>query len=287
MVFEEIIFGTAILGSGVAAAYDLKTTEVPNWVFYVMLAVGVPSVIAYSLLSSGIESLAFSTATGVGLLGLGYLMYRLGQWGGADMVLLAIIGFLMTSTSPLFPGETAFPFGISFLFNLFIIGAAYMVAYAAIFAMRNKAVITNFKSNMMKSTRLLIILCISMVAVFTVLMFYLSGLVGGLTNAEMARGIALPILLTVAFMVVYKFAKSVETYGFKTRIPVSRLKAGDMLLDERKLIGITQEQVNRIRRSGKRYVWIKDGVRFVPAFPLALLFTLYVGDAILLVRLLF
>ena len=76
----------------------------------------------------------------------------------------------------------------------------------------------------------------------------------------------------------------VANFGFKIRIPVSKLKVGDMLLDERKLVGIEQPQINKIRRSGKKYVWIKEGVRFAPAFPLALLFTLYVGDAILLIR---
>ncbi len=287
MVFEEVIFGTAIVGSGVAAAYDLKTTEVPNWLFYVMLAVGVPAVILYSILSAGLETLALSAATGFGLLGLGYLMYRFGQWGGADAVLLAIIGFLMSSVSGLFPGDIAFPFGLSFLFNLFIIGAVYMVVYAAIFAMRNRTVLENFKSNMAKSTKIFAVLCIAMTVVFSGLMFYLGSLVGGFTVDEMVRGITLPVALTIAFMVIYKFAKVVENYGFKTKIPVSKLKVGDMLLDEKKLVGITQLQVNRIRKSGKKYVWIKDGVRFVPAFPLALLFTLYIGDAILLIRLLF
>ena len=287
MVFEEVIFGTAIVGSGVAAAYDLKTTEVPNWLFYVMLAVGVPAVILYSILSAGLETLALSAATGFGLLGLGYLMYRFGQWGGADAVLLAIIGFLMSSVSGLFPGDIAFPFGLSFLFNLFIIGAVYMVVYAAIFAMRNRTVLENFKSNMAKSTKIFAVLCIAMTVVFSGLMFYLGSLVGGFTVDEMVRGITLPVALTIAFMVIYKFAKVVENYGFKTKIPVSKLKVGDMLLDEKKLVGITQLQVNRIRKSRKKYVWIKDGVRFVPAFPLALLFTLYIGDAILLIRLLF
>lgn len=285
MVLEQVIFGTAMVGSVAAAAYDLKTTEVPNWLFYVMLAVGVPAVGLYSFFFGSLETFAISAATGLGLLGLGYVMYRFGQWGGADMVLLAIVGFLMPSVSGQFPGDVAFPFGLSFLFNLFIIGAAYMIAYAAIFAMRNRTVITNFRSGMAKSTRMLAILCISMTAVFACLMFYISGLVGGLSGAEMARGVALPLALTVSFVVVYRFAKAVENYGFKVKIPVSKLKVGDMLLDEKKLVGITQAQVNRIRRSGKKFVWIKDGVRFVPAFPLALLFTLYVGDAILLVKL--
>ena len=43
MILDYLIFGTALIGSGVAAGYDLKTTEVPNWVFYAMMIVGIPA----------------------------------------------------------------------------------------------------------------------------------------------------------------------------------------------------------------------------------------------------
>lgn len=288
MVLDHIILGTAIGGSVVAAAYDLKTTEVPNWVFYAMLLVGVPAVILKMFFGGSFGAFAISGITGLGLLGFGYLMYRFGQWGGADMVLLAMIGFLIPSASIGFAAGTAFPFGISFLFNVFLIGVIYMIGYAAVFALRDRAVIKNFRSGLKASSKMLSVIAVSVVAASAALALYMNSLLGGaLSGTEMARIIALPSLLTVVIFVVYKFSKSVETFGFRKKIPVSKLKVGDMLLDERRLVGISQHQVNKVKRSGKRFVWIKDGVRFAPAFPLALLFTLYVGDAIFLVRFLF
>ncbi len=67
----------------------------------------------------------------------------------------------------------------------------------------------------------------------------------------------------------------------KKRIPVSKLRVGDVLLSSKLWEGITEKELKRIKRSGKRYVRIKEGVRFGPAFPLALLFTIYFGDTIL------
>lgn len=288
MVLDQIIFGTALLGSLGAAAYDLKTTEVPNWVFYAMMVVGIPAVILKSILGGSFSTFAISGITGLGLLGFGYMMYRLGQWGGADMVLLALIGFMMASASLGFAASLAFPFGLSFLFNVFIVGAVYMIIYAITFAARNPDVASKFKHGVKASSKLLAVISVSMAALFTAVMLYINSLLGNsLTLIDMLRGVAVPLALTVSFLLVYRFAKAVENFGFKKKIPVSQLKVGDMLLQERKLVGITQQQLGKIKKSGKRFVWIKEGVRFAPAFPIALLFTLFVGDAIMLVRLFF
>lgn len=286
MVLDQVIFGTAILGSVAASVYDLKTTEVPNWVFYAMLIVGVPAVIAKVFFGGSFDIFAISGLTGLGLLGFGYMMYRIGQWGGADMVLLALIGFLVPSAGEWAPTQIAFPFGLSFLFNVFIIGAVYMLIYAAVFAARNKTVSYKFKSELKASSKLLVLLLVLMAATFAGAMLYINYLLGNaLTTLEILRGILVPLALVVSFFVVYKFAKSVESFGFRKKIPTSKLRVGDMLLDERKLVGMTQQQISKIKKSGRKFVWIKDGVRFAPAFPIALIFTIYFGDAILLVRL--
>ncbi len=288
MVLDQIIFGTALIGSAVAATYDLKTTEVPNWVFYAMMIVGIPAVILKFFLAGNFDSFAISGITGIGLFGFGYLMYRIGQWGGADMVLLALIGFLIPSADLAFATGLAFPFGLSFLFNVFIIGAIYMIIYAIIFAAHNREIVSKFKIGIKASSKLLLIISSAMVVLFTALTLYLNSLFGiGFTLSDMLRSVILPLALVISFFLVYKFAKTVENFGFKKKIPASKLRVGDMLLEERKLVGITQQQLNKIKKSGKKFVWIKEGVRFAPAFPIALLFTIFVGDAIMLIRFFF
>lgn len=285
MVLDQIIFGTAIVGSGVAAAYDLKTTEVPDWVFYAMLIVGVPAVIAKIFFGGSFDAFIVSGLTGLGLFGFGYMMYRIGQWGGADMALLGLVGFMMPSVSLQFPAAQYFPFGLSYLFNVFVLGSLYMVVYAIAYALRNKGVTEHFKVNVKASSKMILIVFVSMLILFTAVMLYLNSLVSNVfTDLEILRGILVPTVLAVAFLFVYRLAKSVENFGFRKKVPVSQLKVGDMLLEERKLVGVTRDQIRKIKKSKVRFVWIKDGVRFAPTFPIALLFTLFVGDAILLIR---
>jgi hypothetical protein len=70
---------------------------------------------------------------------------------------------------------------------------------------------------------------------------------------------------------------------------VSKLKFDDMLgediprlrLYKKHLKGLTKDQVSKIKKM-KKYVLIKEGVRYGIVFPLALLFTLFFGDFILL-----
>jgi hypothetical protein len=91
----------------------------------------------------------------------------------------------------------------------------------------------------------------------------------------------IPLLVTLGLFFLWRFAKAVEDIGFKRKIPVSKLKVGDVLLENRLWEGINEKQLKKIKKSGKKTVVIKEGVRFAPAFPLALLFTLFYGDGIL------
>lgn len=286
MVLDHIIFATALGGSIVASAYDLKTTEVPNWVFYAMMIVGIPAVVLKFILSGNFDAFAISGVTGIGLFAFGFLMYKIGQWGGADMVLLALVGFMIPSIGLAFPGGTAFPFGMSFLFNVFMIGAGYMVVYAIIFSLIHGKLFPKFLHEMKKSWRSFSIIVSLAAVAFTGITLYIGSLIGSsLPFSEIVRNVLLSTSIITAFLVIYKFARLVENFGFKKKIPVSKLRVGDMLMSERKLVGISDSQIGRLKRSGVKSVWIKEGVRFIPVFPMALLFTLYFGDVIFLISL--
>lgn len=286
MVLDQIIFATALGGSIVASAYDLKTTEVPNWVFYAMMIVGIPAVILKFVLGGEFNVFAMSGLTGIGLFAFGFLMYKIGQWGGADMVLLALIGFMIPSVGFAFPGGIAFPFGVSLLFNVFMIGAGYMILYAIVFSLIHGKLLPKFVEDMKIYWKQFSLIILSVAVAFTLATLYIGSLIGAsFTFVEISRNVLLSTSIIAVFLVIYKFARLVENFGFKKKIPVSKLKVGDMLMSERKLIGISDEQIRRIKKSGTKSVWIKEGVRFIPVFPMALLFTLYFGDVIFLISL--
>jgi prepilin signal peptidase PulO-like enzyme (type II secretory pathway) len=89
------------------------------------------------------------------------------------------------------------------------------------------------------------------------------------------------LVISSGFFLLWKFVKTVENVGFKRKIPMPQLKVGDVPLDYKIWEGITEKELKKIKGSGKKYVWIKEGVRFAPAFPLALIFTILVGDGII------
>lgn len=279
MDIQTISLATAFIGSGIAAVWDLKTTEVPDQLPYAMIVIALLLFSYQSFVEWSYRPILYSIAVGLAFLAFGYLMYYLGQWGGADAWILSAIGFLL----PFGYTQTMFPFPISFLFNLFLVGAAYMIVYAAVFALMNKRVIFQFTKELKANSKLTLIGLTGLFIILLLVNWYVSKTFLSTTSPSMILVNSLfPLGLTVFLFLIWRFAHVVEEYGFKKKIPASKLKIGDMLLEEKKLIGITKEQLTKIKRSGRRYVMIKEGVRFGPSFILALMFTLYFGDAILL-----
>jgi len=289
-MFHVLAFSVAVIGSILASYWDLKTTEVPDDIPYAMSIIGIIIHLSRASLAGDIYIFVDSLLVGLSLFAFGYVMYYFGQWGGADAKMLSAIGFLLpTSESisfvegfPIFPME--FPLAITYVANLFLVGTVYMLFYASAIALKNKKVVSEFRREMKKSMK---ILSFSSVSLFLILVFSGMRFYGSLGVPVEYAYITVRSLVTVAatsfLFVLYKFAKAVEDVGFKKRIKVKDLREGDVLSKSRVWIGLEEPEVKKIRASGQKYVWIKEGVRFIPAFALALLFTLYYGDILFFV----
>lgn len=287
MVFDIILLVVALVGSTAAAIYDLKTTEVPDWLFYIMAAVGIPVLVTQAFVLNDFSILQNAAVISVGLLVFGFLMYKTGQWGGADALLVALIGLLVSKLPTGFSPNLILPLPLSFLLNVFILGTVYMVIYAVIFAYRNKIILRNYFKEVKASARILVIFSSILFTFLIFLSIYLNNVFYlGMDIPQVFRTAFVPIAFTLSLIFFYRFAKIVEKFGFRKRIPVSKVRVGDMLLTKKELVGITSEQLYKLKKSEKKFVWIKEGVRFAPAFPIALLYTLYFGDAILVLTLL-
>ncbi len=99
-------------------------------------------------------------------------------------------------------------------------------------------------------------------------------------------GFSEPAMVIVVFFtslfitLFWKYAKVIENVAFRRKIAVAKLREGDVLFESKKWVGLTKEEVQKIKRTRKNVV-IKEGVRFAPAFPLALVATYYLGNIIL------
>jgi Flp pilus assembly protein protease CpaA len=277
-MIQEISLATAFIGTAISAVWDLKTTEVPDQIPYIMIAIAILLFSYQSFAEWSYKPILNCLTIGLAFLAFGFAMYFLGQWGGADALILAAIGFLLPTANI----QTAFSFPIAFLFNLFLIGAVYMIIYAIVLAFMNRGIFTNFVKNLKASCKLITFGSIGLFIIFFAANYFVSKFIFyDLNYQALILNSLIPLFLTIVLFVIWKFARSVEEIGFKKKIPVSKLKVGDMLLKEKKLIGITEKQLKKIKKSGVRYIWIKEGVRFAPAFTLTLIFTFLVGDGIL------
>lgn len=156
-MLEFIPFAIALIGSSIAAAWDLKTTEIPDEISYIMIAAALLIYGMQSLLAWDYWPLLSSCIVGLSFLGFGFVMYYFGQWGGGDAKVLAAIGFLLPTAPAFLKFTFFFPFPISYIINVFLVGAAYMLAYAVAIAAMNEKVMHEFKRDVKASSMLLLV----------------------------------------------------------------------------------------------------------------------------------
>ena len=271
-MFEEIRILIALVGSLIGGLWDLKTTNIPDFLVFSMVITGFIINFAEGFLTGNYSNLTGALLYGGIFLAFGLLMYYFGQWGGGDGGLLVAIAVLLP-TLPATVSLTSFPFSVSFFINTIFIGVAYSVVYSLIFTWKNQKVKHEFFQRIKKRENYL-----PMIFILILSLFFLA----------ISRTIFYLSLLLLALSVLQVFAKSISE-GFYRKIPVSKLKTDDMIGEDipnlkiyKKFIrGLTKDEIKKIKKM-KKFVIIREGVRYGMVFPLSLLYTLLLGDLILL-----
>jgi hypothetical protein len=89
----------------------------------------------------------------------------------------------------------------------------------------------------------------------------------------------LPVIFAVLVLFL-RYGRFVEANLFKKKIPVSKLREGDVLVSD-KWRGLTKKEIKELQKKGG-HVWIKEGVRFAPVFVITMIVTLSYGSLIML-----
>lgn len=259
-MIEILILALAAAGTAAAGVWDLKTTEVPDEIFFLMIVPGIILHVAYGAMTGDFLPLLIGGAIGTIALAAGMLMFKAKQWGEADAWALAAVGYLV----PFFDGKL---FMLSYIPNLFLTALAYMIIYSAVLGIANAHIFAYLKDDIRRNARYVFGVPAACGIALAALMSY--------TGFFSAAPIALLLLIIfVAFF--WRYAKTVEKYLFKKSIRVEELREGDVL-EETGWVGITKEDVERIKKE-RKYVTIKEGVRFTPVFAIALVLTLLYGN---------
>ena len=132
MIEGAVILTLTLIALAVASLTDIKTREVPDWLNYSLISIGLGLRLLYSVATFDFSFfLAGALGFAIFLL-IGYAMFYTGQWGGGDSKLLmgigALIGFEYSSNSLL----------LSFIVHLFLVGAVYGFIWSAYLAVKNR-----------------------------------------------------------------------------------------------------------------------------------------------------
>ncbi len=276
MIWIFLIIALAVLIIG--SCSDLRTREVPDWINFalIFIGVGIHSILAITT-SSWQPLLSSGVGLGIGI-GVAFAMYYMGQWGGGDakmmMGLGAIIGFDLSNL-----------FLIGFIINAFILGAAYGLIYGVVLALRKrKEFAKKFRELYYKTPKYLRIavlwLLLLMIVLGLVVMFLFPSIL-------LISVIGLLIVLLAVYY-LYLFAKAVEKCCMLKYVKPSELTEGDWIVDEIKIkgkyvcgpkdLGIEKKQIQQLKKHNIKKVLIKDGIPFVPSFLISFIFTYYFGN---------
>ena len=297
MIYESALFLIALAGSAVGGWIDLKTTEIPDKVPISMAAAGLLVHVSYALLTGVWTNVYYSIGVGILFLIFGYILYYTGQWGEADVLLLAAVGVIVPQPLSFFAKnmfmDTGFSFPAVFVLNTFIVGGIYSLIYSLILAFKNKSIFPEFMKLLKNSKKRF-----AKIALIVFFVSFLSMLIMSsvftirLSAALIVYDILVLVPAIIFIFLFYTFAQVIDTVAFKKKVKTEDLREGDVLsedvagLSSKLYIGLTEEQIKTVR-DAKKEVWIKEGIRYGPTFFLALIATWLFGNVIsLLINLL-
>ncbi len=283
-------FSIAIVGSTIAAVWDLKTTEVPDYVSIITAVSGLLVNLAMWQFTGEFMYFLASIVVGTSFFALGWLFFLTGVWGGADAFVMGAVGFAMPVLPEVFSplSLATWPFALTLLMNIFIIGAVYTLLFALFKGLSDKSVVEEYfrdiKNYWKTVLAIFIVYCVVIIGFSRILVpdqF--------LNNSLTYISVSGPFLL--GMLLIYRFLKVVENVGMTKKVDVEELSVGDVLAEDVKIgeetissdriVGLSEENVEEIRESVET-VNIRSGVMFVPAFPVAIILSVTVGDLLFL-----
>ncbi|PIN69329.1 hypothetical protein COV93_05925 [Candidatus Woesearchaeota archaeon CG11_big_fil_rev_8_21_14_0_20_43_8] len=270
------IIGAALL---VATITDIRKREVPDWLNYGLIFLGVSVRGIYSLIHwdyvpflEGLIGLAV-------FVGLAYVMFYAGQWGGGDSKLLMGIGSLIGIELSVFTFDK-FPFMLSFIINLMFFGAIYGLCWSLVLAVKNRKMFlkeVRKLSAVKKIKKIKIVLAIVLVVSFAASFF--------IKNIAFKIMLLVFVMLAAIGLYAWIFIKAVEKASMFKWYPPKRLTEGDWIADDvyigkkyicgPKDLGIEKKQIAILLKHKVKKVLVREGIPFVPSFLIAFIVNVF------------
>jgi Flp pilus assembly protein protease CpaA len=270
MPAEELRILLAFLGTAIAAYYDLfNKKNIPDNFLYGFLAVAfLVNLVLFeeSLFWFSIVLAAFFSA-------IGYIFYRVGQLGGADVFVIASIILLL----PIHPSFVGMTFNIPFIFSVIVFSGVLFALYVLVF-FSSKLYEAGAKPKLIYALMLIPYLLFAWV--------YLNSF---LFSAVYFAFITILLFATIFFLM---FKESMIRV-LSEELPVSQLESEDVIaleimnkdLVERYKIPrlLTKAQIERLNETNVEMVWVYTKLPpFIPFILVGMVLGLIFGNTLLL-----
>lgn len=266
-MLEEVVFGNiqmpgelirlviAFAGVCIATYYDLfNRKNIPDNFLYGFLAV---AFIANAVLYQE-QLFLFSIAVAVFLSAIGYIFYRVGQIGGADLFVLASIMLLL----PIHPSFADMPFGMPFVFSVMIFGGVLFALYVMVhFGLKLREQETNPK--------MLYLLMIIPYLLFAYVY------INSILFSPVYFAILTVLFIAIIFFMVYRESL---TLMLAEKMKVGQVEPEDVLaleLMDKEAVKeyelkrlVTEKEIERMKETGLEEVWVYT--RMPPFLPFIL-----------------
>jgi Flp pilus assembly protein protease CpaA len=258
---ELIFLSLVLIWLVVACAQDFKKREIPNWLCFSLIGV----VLAYqgfnSILAWNIWPFAYALF-GLGtFFGLGELLYHSRGFGGGDAKLLMALGPVLSFASSIVMNLVIF--GV-FIFLLLFMGSIYGIVYSLVLVAGDfKKFRKEFSIISRSNKKMLWGFFIGAIAI---------AIIAFLIGENIFFVLA---LLVLAFPLLYAYAKTVEESFFIGAVDSKKVTVGDWLHESVKVgkvtikpywEGLSEKEVEMLRKKYKGKVVIKQGIPFAPSF---------------------
>lgn len=266
----------------IGAVSDLRTTEVPDTVNLAGVVAGIalhlvaslsfmaPDILfSMALLSDPVkwffalgEPLAWSLGVGAAFSLYGWGLYFMGMWGGADAFAMSVLGF----ATPYAVSGASLLYPISLFTAVLLSGFLYTLLFGVWKSVKNPEVL-NMTWEELKRNEKRVSMEVLAASVLSVTVAFF--------NPDM--GIVYFFFL-LGMIFLYRYFRNIQDEFMVEEVSVEDLDGGEVLAKDEelggKIEGITEEDIESIE---KDKVTVREGIRFVPVFPVAIVLVDLIG----------
>lgn len=284
-MIEQILLIIGLFILVFATITDIKTKEVPDYLNYSIIVAAFGLRLLYSISKNEWSFLLYGTIGFGVFVGIGYLMFYTGQWGGGDSKLLMAVGVVFATYPTVllnyFNPKLNWFFPFILILNLLIVGGIYGLIYSGILAIKNRAYFSKEHKKLRKKRKMF-----GYISVFATIILIITGI--------FSPGLLLTVfLITVGILIflfyqLWLFAKAVENGCMLVWTPTNKLIEGDWIAKAVKYknkiicgpkdLGIEKNQIRTLKKYKIKNVLVKHGIAFVPPFLISIIISLIWGN---------